>query len=303
MASAIIEPISTDEEMGEADGSDNKPEMINAVANSASHKGKTKAIATHTKSILKQQSGKTHKGGMAKLPRYSLNSTDILLLKDNGFLQNNLNSQCAMALIANENLSMRIKKVDTILDSGASVWMTPNKDAFIELQLIAHGSTVVLVDDSEVPILGHGTIKLNFHDVKRIVENALFVPDLTEALGSITSLVNAVYFHTDSVYLRYHDTGKDVLIGTRVGDLFYLPTSDHTSKDPFAESNPRTPGSSSTGEDSNDKNSVGSAISRMNVSKTSKLIKSSQSNHVPYTSLPLKKLHKLSLEELAILHR
>ncbi|KAJ3102027.1 hypothetical protein HK100_004435 [Physocladia obscura] len=180
MASAIIEPLSSDEEMGEADGSDNEAEMINAVANSASHKGKTKAVATHAKSILKQQSGKTHKGD--------------------------------------------------------------------------------------------------------IVENAPFVPDLTEALGSITSLVNgthdAVYFHNDSVYLQYHDTGKDVLIDTCVGDLFYLQMSDHTSKDPFAAINPCIPGSS-TGEDSNDENSVGSAILKMNVSKTSKLIKSSQSNHVP----------------------
>ncbi|KAJ3058866.1 hypothetical protein HDU98_005063, partial [Podochytrium sp. JEL0797] len=89
----------------------------------------------------------------------------------------------------------------TILDSGASRWMTPFKEDFVTLQLINNGGVVNIADNTSLRIEGHGMVNLRFGDYEHFMD-ALYVPGLAEPLGSVTSLLegtnNSVSFDKDT---------------------------------------------------------------------------------------------------------
>jgi len=60
------------------------------------------------------------------------------------------------------NTSEENLKCPWIIDSGASSHMYPHRDAFINYEVEMSYRTVHLSDNSEIPILGHGEIMLNF---------------------------------------------------------------------------------------------------------------------------------------------
>ncbi|KAJ3232505.1 hypothetical protein HDU77_000852, partial [Chytriomyces hyalinus] len=104
--------------------------------------------------------------------------------------------------IANElPLALVARDVRTILDSGASKWMSASSKAFSKLTLVPGGCGHVSLADSEktIPIQGHGTD-------------------------------DNISFGTENVYYTSKANGFKYMIGKRCGDLYYLHTSNASPK-------------------------------------------------------------------------
>jgi hypothetical protein len=116
------------------------------------------------------------------------------------------------------------------LDSGASVWMTPNVHCFDVIEHNKSLGDVELADGKLVPVKGIGHIDLVLPNGKiRRINNALYVPDLAETLASVYSIIgdsgDVVCFSRDGVTLENREANECVVIGRRVGDLYYLLAS------------------------------------------------------------------------------
>ncbi|KAJ3405003.1 hypothetical protein HDU80_002011 [Chytriomyces hyalinus] len=123
--------------------------------------------------------------------------------------------------LINENpLALQVSGIRTVLDSGASVWMSASTKPFQNLILTKtrHDGHVNLADShSTVPIEGYGTISLTIDGLNKVIHNALYVPQLADSLSSITSLLegteDTVSFGTENVYYKSAATGVNHLIG------------------------------------------------------------------------------------------
>ncbi|KAJ3284517.1 hypothetical protein HDU79_008063 [Rhizoclosmatium sp. JEL0117] len=129
----------------------------------------------------------------------------------------------------------------TILDSGASCWMTPYKEDFITLQLVDNGGSISTASNSKLPIMGHGTVAMTFGAYEHHMD-ALYVPGLHEPLASVSGITNetrgSVSFEQGRVYLVLQN-GFRYLIANRVGDLYYLLSSDTSDTEMDSDSGKR----------------------------------------------------------------
>ncbi|KAJ3103891.1 hypothetical protein HDU96_009127 [Phlyctochytrium bullatum] len=107
-----------------------------------------------------------------------------------------------------------------LIDSGASAWMTPDRNVFETLQLLPKnaGHVVYLADNRTAPIHGVGDIVYDFDGHKRRIRNALYIPDLVEPLFDLAGEVSAQPMDLD---------------GERASRSIY-PASQHGQSDPPA---------------------------------------------------------------------
>ncbi|KAJ3194057.1 hypothetical protein HDU67_004870, partial [Dinochytrium kinnereticum] len=130
-------------------------------------------------------------------------------------------------------------KIGSLIDSGASAWMTPDEELFDKLRYLPEDreGKVYLADDRTVPIKGYGDITYTFGDHTRTIKNVLFVPDLAEPLCSVLGMIEGsqdlIVFSSDEVYLYLNREGRSINIGRRVGDLYHLLSSYSTADDPM----------------------------------------------------------------------
>ena len=108
--------------------------------------------------------------------------------------------------------------------------MTPNRGVFKTFQFSKELGNVHLADNRTIPIVGYGTILYKFDGFEREIRNALYVPELSEVLSSISSFIegtdDSVVFDAKGVMLYLSNSGKEIKIGSCIGDLYYLQTSD-----------------------------------------------------------------------------
>ncbi|KAJ3240322.1 hypothetical protein HDU78_002348 [Chytriomyces hyalinus] len=84
----------------------------------------------------------------------------------------------ANKLLNGKLLALVARNVHTILDSGASKWMSASRKAFQKLTFMPGGcGHVTLVDSNKtIPIEGHSMIELNISGLVKIIPEALYVP-------------------------------------------------------------------------------------------------------------------------------
>lgn len=134
------------------------------------------------------------------------------------------------------NIRVQAQQSLGLLDSGATVWMTPNRHAFSSLTYLHDGEYVELADSHTIPIKGVGDVSLVLQNGRiKVIHNALYVPDLADTLASVYSIIgdsgDIVIFTKDKVFLKHGDTEEIVTIGRREkGDLYYLYADTSTVK-------------------------------------------------------------------------
>lgn len=101
-------------------------------------------------------------------------------------------------------LSGQFRKTDWYIDSGASVHLTTNKDWLENVSTKTEITEIIVANKNKIPVLGKGEVKLitvvgkEEHNIK--VTNALYVPELTTNLLSVSQLIkngNSVRFETN----------------------------------------------------------------------------------------------------------
>ncbi|KAJ3093500.1 hypothetical protein HDU97_009563, partial [Phlyctochytrium planicorne] len=138
------------------------------------------------------------------------------------------NEQLVERLARGIAFHVKVDRLGTIIDSGASTWMTPDQPNLnYKLSSVEDSGFVKLADSSTLlPIKGYGDVVIDFGGHKHIIRNALHVPGLAETLGSVRSLIgnsnDRVIFERDAVMLEIANSDRSVRIGERRGDLYYL---------------------------------------------------------------------------------
>jgi len=112
---------------------------------------------------------------------------------------------------------------ESIMDSGCSFHMTPNKlwfEKFIELQ----GGSMLLGNNKPCKIQGIGSIKLKLHDgSEKIIQDVRFVPNLNRNLISLGKLDRKGYlFRGENGTLEVMKDSRIVMRGVRKHGLYSL---------------------------------------------------------------------------------
>lgn len=138
------------------------------------------------------------------------------------------NPTIVTALMARSDSVIHLKtKRLGLIDSGASVWMSPKRHIFSKLTYMNDNQVVEMANGNTIPISGYGDVHLVLQNgsIKHI-RNALYVPDLEDTLISVYSIIgdsgDIVSFTKDSVLLTDSETEECTTIGRRIGDLYYL---------------------------------------------------------------------------------
>ncbi|KAJ3061815.1 hypothetical protein HDU98_002296 [Podochytrium sp. JEL0797] len=137
-----------------------------------------------------------------------------------------------------------IKHVNTstrMIDSGASVTMSPEKSMFVpgSLQSVFDEFVVLADDNTTIPVEEKGIIRYEYAPgVYDEQPGGLYVPQLAETLISISHMLkdtdNVVSFSADTVYIWISKLDKVIEIGQRKGGLYYFKVNPQCGNDEVA---------------------------------------------------------------------
>ena len=122
-----------------------------------------------------------------------------------------------------------MKPNEWIIDSGATVHMTPNENLFSKLDN-THRSDVIVANGEKIQAVGVGTVPVKLKDGTMVLKDVLFVPRLETNLISVRKLTangSKVSFEGGSAYIELH--GVKVTIGKTWKNHFYLMQNEEMS--------------------------------------------------------------------------
>ena len=127
-------------------------------------------------------------------------------------------------------------QTEGLLDSGASRCMSPKLEHFDmnKLELVTD-QFVYLADNYPVPIKGIGPIRIRLANGSEFwIEKGLWVPDLEQALISVSDLIEGsndlIIMGDKKVHMYLNRTDQLIEIGHRIGNLYYIRISYVSNK-------------------------------------------------------------------------
>ena len=109
-------------------------------------------------------------------------------------------------------------------DSGATHHMTPFASHFVSLRP-SRVQIIYLADNSTVPVLGEGTVAMMGPQGRVLINDVLFVPNLSHALLSVAAVFDKgghVAFQKRAVNIYAAGHASPVLHGPRRGNAWYV---------------------------------------------------------------------------------